>query len=67
MPGRVVEVAVVLGQTVSPGALLLVLEAMKMQNEIRSEQGGTVVRLDVEKGRAVESGALLVTLEAKSQ
>jgi 3-methylcrotonyl-CoA carboxylase alpha subunit len=67
MPGRVVDVAVALGQTVSPGALLLVLEAMKMQNEIRSEHGGTVVRLDVEKGRVVESGALLVTLEAKSQ
>jgi biotin carboxyl carrier protein len=64
IPGRVVDVAVALGVNVAPGGLLLVLEAMKMQNEIRSERGGTVVRLDVENGRAVESGALLVTLRA---
>lgn len=62
IPGRVVSVAVALGVNVAPGGLLLVLEAMKMQNEIRSEHGGTVIRLDVENGKAVESGALLVTL-----
>jgi biotin carboxyl carrier protein len=66
MPGRVVEVAVRVGETVPAGGLLLVLEAMKMQNEIRSARGGTVLSAPVEKGKAVEGGALLMTLEAPS-
>ena len=65
MPGRVVEIAVKVGQTVPAGALLLVLEAMKMQNEIRSARGGTVLSAPVEKGKAVEGGTLLMTLEAR--
>jgi biotin carboxyl carrier protein len=65
MPGRVVEVAVKVGETVPAGGLLLVLEAMKMQNEIRSARGGTVLSAPVEKGKAVEGGALLMTLEAR--
>lgn len=62
MPGRVVEVAVSEGETVAAGGLLLVLEAMKMQNEIRTERGGTVARLSVVAGEAVEGGALLAVL-----
>jgi biotin carboxyl carrier protein len=65
MPGRVVEVAVKVGENVPAGGLLLVLEAMKMQNEIRSARGGTVLSAPVEKGRAVEGGALLMTLEPR--
>ncbi|HTY42133.1 MAG TPA: biotin/lipoyl-containing protein [Thermoanaerobaculia bacterium] len=63
MPGRVVEVNVSPGDSVAPGALLLVLEAMKMQNEIRSVRGGRVSRVDVVAGRPVEGGARLVVLE----
>jgi len=65
MPGRVVEIAVKVGETVPPGGLLLVLEAMKMQNEIRSARGGTVLSAPAEKGKAVEGGALLMTLESR--
>jgi biotin carboxyl carrier protein len=65
MPGRVVEVAVSPGDLVAPGGLLLVLEAMKMQNEIRSIRGGRVLRVEVEPGRPVDSGARLVVLKAE--
>jgi biotin carboxyl carrier protein len=64
IPGRVVDVAVGVGDRVAPGGLLLVLEAMKMQNEIRSARGGTVVEVCVARGRAVEGGALLATLKS---
>jgi biotin carboxyl carrier protein len=62
MPGRVVEVAVVEGAEVESGALILVLEAMKMQNEIRASRGGSVLRVAVGPGDAVDGGALLVRL-----
>ena len=63
MPGRVVEVAVRAGDEVPPGGLLLVVEAMKMQNEIRSVRGGSVVKVGVAKGDTVDSGAPLVRLK----
>ena len=66
MPGRVVEVAVSAGDQVEAGALLLVLEAMKMQNEIRATRGGRVLRVDVEAGKPVDGGALLLILESAS-
>jgi biotin carboxyl carrier protein len=62
MPGRVVDVHVAPGDEVPPGGLLLILEAMKMQNEIRSAEGGTVIRVEAERGKPVESGALLAVL-----
>ena len=62
MPGRVVEIAVEEGQSVAAGALILVLEAMKMQNEIRSARPGVVVRIDVEPGKAVDGGSLLAVI-----
>lgn len=62
MPGRVVEVAVAAGDEVEAGALLLVLEAMKMQNEIRATRAGRVLRVDVEAGKPVDGGAPLVVL-----
>ena len=62
MPGRVVEVAVAAGDRVEPRSLLLVLEAMKMQNEIRCARGGLVTRVAVEAGKAVEGGALLAVV-----
>ena len=62
MPGRVLEVAVSAGDAVEAGALLLVLEAMKMQNEIRAPRAGRLTRVDARPGTAVEGGALLATI-----
>jgi biotin carboxyl carrier protein len=62
MPGRVVKVLVAEGDTVRPGQGLLVLEAMKMENEVRARAAGTVVKVHVTAGAAVEGSAVLVTL-----
>jgi biotin carboxyl carrier protein len=62
IPGRVVAVAVADGDTVEAGQQLLVIEAMKMQNELRSPRAGTVERVAVGIGQTVELGALLVVL-----
>ena len=59
MPGKVVRVLVQVGDTVEAGQGLLVVEAMKMQNEIRSPKGGTVERLNVKEGQPVNAGELL--------
>lgn len=56
MPGRVVKVLVEQGQKVEAGQGLVVLEAMKMENEIQAETAGTVTKLLVEEGQAVEGG-----------
>jgi geranyl-CoA carboxylase alpha subunit len=56
MPGRVVEVLVAEGDSVAKGQGIVVLEAMKMKNEIQSEIDGLVIRLHVEQGQAVEGG-----------
>jgi biotin carboxyl carrier protein len=63
MPGKVVRVLVKAGDKVEAGQGLLVVEAMKMQNEIRSPKGGTVVRLHVEEGRPVNAGEVLAWVE----
>jgi len=63
MPGRVVEVRVAEGDRVEAGNILLVLEAMKMQNEIRASSGGRVSRCVVSAGDAVDGGALLLELD----
>jgi len=63
MPGRVVHVAVEVGAVVEIGAPLVVLEAMKMQNEIQAERAGTVRQIHVEPGQAVEGGDPLLELE----
>jgi biotin carboxyl carrier protein len=65
MPGRVVEVSRAAGDRVDPGALLLVLEAMKMQNEIRTVRGGTVLSIEAAPGRTVEGGSLLAVLRSR--
>ncbi|MDP6850829.1 MAG: biotin/lipoyl-containing protein [Planctomycetota bacterium] len=63
MPGLVVEINASVGDVLEPGGALLVLEAMKMQNEVVTEQGGRVCEISVEEGQAVESGAPMVRLE----
>jgi biotin carboxyl carrier protein len=63
IPGRVVEVRVREGDEVAAGATVLVIEAMKMQNEIRAEAAVLVTRVDCVAGQTVEAGALLLRLE----
>lgn len=62
MPGRVVSLAVSEGDAVVAGQALLVLEAMKMQNEIQAETDGTVKKIHVAPGEAVEGGDALVDI-----
>jgi pyruvate carboxylase subunit B len=63
MPGLVVRVNVQPGDQVQPGQGLVVMEAMKMENELRSPAGGTVRTVLAVPGTAVEKGAVLVELE----
>lgn len=60
MPGRVLKVLVKEGDTVKAGAPLMVVEAMKMENELSADRDGTVKRIFVTVGAAVESGARLL-------
>jgi len=62
LPGRVLEVRVTLNQQILAGDVLLVLEAMKMANEIRAPHDGIVSSVHVENGTAVEKGQALVTI-----
>jgi acetyl/propionyl-CoA carboxylase alpha subunit len=64
MPGQIVSVAVAAGDAVEPGSSLLVLEAMKMQNEIQADRAGTVVKVHVAAGEAVEGGDPLLEIDA---
>jgi pyruvate carboxylase subunit B len=64
MPGLVVRVQVEPGQAVGAGAGLVVLEAMKMENELRSAAAGVVRSVRVKPGEPVEKGQVLVELEA---
>ncbi len=66
MPGRVVRLLVAMGDEVPPGGVVAVLEAMKMENDVKSASGGTVVEIAVSEGDAVEAGALLIRLEVAS-
>jgi pyruvate carboxylase subunit B len=63
MPGMIVRVNVGEGDDVQPGQGLVVMEAMKMENELRAAGAGTVKRVLVAPGTAVEKGALLLELQ----
>ena len=65
MPGLVVRVEVSEGQAVAAGAGLVVVEAMKMENELRASRPGVVAEVHVRAGMAVEKGAPLVTLSTE--
>ena len=65
MPGVVVEILVAPGDEVEAGQPLLILEAMKMQNEISAPGSGVVKSIHVEAGSAVTGGAELVTLQGR--
>jgi len=62
MPGNILKVAVTQGQAVKEGDLLVVLEAMKMENEIFAPKSGTVAQVLVQKGSTVDTGATMVVL-----
>ncbi|MEP7000576.1 MAG: biotin/lipoyl-containing protein [bacterium] len=63
MPGMIVRVAVQVGDNVQPGQGLIVMEAMKMENELRATSAGTVKAVHAKPGTAVDKGALLLELE----
>jgi pyruvate carboxylase subunit B len=63
MPGLVVRVAVAVGDQVAAGQGLVVMEAMKMENELRAASAGTVRAVHAAPGTAVEKGTVLVELE----
>ena len=62
LPGTIIELKVNVGDTVKVGDVLLVLEAMKMQNNIESEFDGTVTSITVKQGESVMEGAVLLTI-----
>ena len=62
MPGNILSVNVQYGSAVKKGDVLMILEAMKMENEIMAPCDGTVTSVSVQKGAAVESGAVLCTI-----
>ena len=62
MPGNILKVNVTAGQAVKAGTVLVVLEAMKMENEIMAPKDGTVTQVLVQKGSTVDTGAPLVVI-----
>jgi biotin carboxyl carrier protein len=63
MPGKILAVKKNAGEAVKSGEAILILEAMKMENEIVAPQDGTIASINVSVGDAVESGATLATLD----
>jgi biotin carboxyl carrier protein len=64
MPGKVVRVLVQAGQAVRARQPIVVIEAMKMENELRAGHDGTVTELQARDGQSVEAGALLAVITA---
>ena len=62
MPGMVLRVEVAVGDQVSAGQGVVIVEAMKMENELKAPASGTVARVDVAPGQTVEKGAVLLVL-----
>ena len=62
MPGLIVEVPVEVGQEVTKGQTVVILESMKMENELKAPRDGVISRIDVAKGDSVEQNKTLVTI-----
>ena len=62
MPGTIINVNVTAGQSVKKGDVLVVLEAMKMENEIKAAKDGKIISVSVNKGESVDTGTVLVTI-----
>jgi biotin carboxyl carrier protein len=63
MPGKVVRLLVAVGEAVEPGQGLIVVEAMKMQNEMKSPKTGVVVEVKTTDGATVAAGEILIVIE----
>ena len=63
LPGKITHVAVKAGDTVKVGDTLLVIEAMKMENEFRARTAGTIAEVRVQPGQAVNAGDVLVVID----
>ncbi len=63
MPGTILSINVNVGDTVKAGDTVMILEAMKMENEIAAPKAGKIASVNVTKGATVESGVLLYTIE----
>ena len=62
MPGKILAVKASVGQAVKKGDVIMILEAMKMENEIVAPQDGTVASININEGASVEAGNVLATL-----
>lgn len=62
MPGKILAVKANVGDSVKKGQVILILEAMKMENEVVAPEDGTIASIDVTVGASVESGDTLATL-----
>lgn len=62
MPGLIVDVPVAAGDEVSQGQTVVILESMKMENELKSPRDGVISRVEVEKGQSVEQNSVLVVI-----
>ena len=62
MPGTILDIKVKAGAAVKAGDVVMILEAMKMENEISAPQDGTIASIDVRKGDTVNSGDVLYTM-----
>jgi glutaconyl-CoA/methylmalonyl-CoA decarboxylase subunit gamma len=67
MPGRVVKVLIQAGEAVEHGAPVIIMEAMKMENELQAPVSGTVARVAVAEGETVEAGQILCEIEAPAE
>ncbi len=67
MPGKVIELRVKVGDRVTAGDTLLVLETMKMEHPMRATEDGVVIDVRVAEGEQVESGTLLLVVEPAQQ
>ncbi len=63
MPGKILSVKASVGQDVKKGEVILLLEAMKMENEVVAPQDGKVASINVASGAMVESGDVLATMD----
>ena len=63
LPGVVLEIKVSVGDTVKTGDVIMVLEAMKMENNIQADADGVVAKISVEKGASILEGAELIVIE----
>ena len=62
LPGVILDIKVKVGDTVSKGQTIAILEAMKMENNINADREGTVVSINVEKGQSIAEGTDIITL-----